>query len=405
MDEYAGRVLAGRYRLPLPPADEYELIETRAYDTHSRQEVHLRQIPLPEVVDAELVDEDSPYGGPGPQTGAGRGRGRDLNDPAVRRALAAADAAARLPDHPRLDQVFHVFVEAGSLWIASELVDARPLAALLAERPLPPHRAAEVAADILTALRGLHAHGWIHGNITARTVLVCEDGRAMLTGLAAGAAEEALCGYDPVPDPAARAEGLESAIAESLAAEEAEEARLAARAGAHEWAEAAEDAEWASARGDGEWASARGDGERASAPGDAGWGEAAAEPGWAEATDGSEWTEDADGSEWADGPQGSEWAVEDGGAGEPGWRRGAREERGPDLPPPSVPPYAGGAYAGASPYGPGKVPSPRDGGDPPGPVAPPARGGPEPGARPRAQSVYRDQGAAGGFPVPGRTGG
>lgn len=52
---------------------------------------------------------------------------------------------------------------------------------------------------MLTALRALHAHGWVHRNITARTVLVCDDGRVMLTGLAAGAAEEALCGYDPVP--------------------------------------------------------------------------------------------------------------------------------------------------------------------------------------------------------------
>ncbi|MBL0804879.1 protein kinase, partial [Streptomyces albidoflavus] len=121
--------------------------------------------------------------------------------PAVRRAMEAAQAAARIPDHPRLDQVFDVFAEDGSLWIVSEAVPARPLAALLAERPLTPYRAAEVAADVLTALRVLHAHGWVHRNITARTVLVCEDGRVMLTGLAAGAAEEALCGYDPVPVP------------------------------------------------------------------------------------------------------------------------------------------------------------------------------------------------------------
>ncbi|WP_239146450.1 protein kinase, partial [Streptomyces sp. SID10815] len=120
-------------------------------------------------------------------------------DPAVRRAVEAAQAAARIPDHPRLDQVFDVFAEGGSLWIASELVAARPLAALLAEQPLTPYRAAEVASDILMALRVLHGHGWVHRNITARTVLVCDDGRVMLTGLAVGAAEEALCGYDPVP--------------------------------------------------------------------------------------------------------------------------------------------------------------------------------------------------------------
>ncbi|UUU31436.1 protein kinase [Streptomyces sp. CA-210063] len=203
MDEYAGRVLADRYRLPLPPSDEYELAETRAFDTYSGQEVLVRQVPLPEVVEAEVLDADGlPEGyvarDGGPRRGAARPTRRPA-EPAVRRAIEAAQAAAQVPDHPRLDQVFDVFAEGGSLWIVSELVSARPLAALLAEQPLTPYRAAEVASDVLTALRALHAHGWVHRNITARTVLVCDDGRVMLTGLAAGAAEEALCGYDPVP--------------------------------------------------------------------------------------------------------------------------------------------------------------------------------------------------------------
>ncbi|WP_371527711.1 protein kinase [Streptomyces sp. NBC_01283] len=210
MDEYAGRVLADRYRLPLPPADEYELAETRAFDTYSGQEVLVRQVPLPEVVDAEVLEldeRDLPEGElPAGFVSAGAVRRpsarttRRPSDPAVRRAIEAAQAAAQIPDHPRLDQVFDVFAEGGSLWIVSELVAARPLAALLADRPLSPYRAAEVASDVVTALRVLHAHGWVHRNITARTVLVCEDGRVVLTGLAAGAAEEALCGYDPRPE-------------------------------------------------------------------------------------------------------------------------------------------------------------------------------------------------------------
>uniref|UniRef100_UPI000B217747 protein kinase n=1 Tax=Streptomyces sp. EN23 TaxID=212774 RepID=UPI000B217747 len=198
MDDYAGRVLADRYRLPLPPSDGYELAETRAFDTYSGQEVLVRQVPLPEIVDAEVLDAD----GRAPASGRAGGRAvRRSTDPAVRRAIEAAQAAAQVPDHPRLDQVFDVFAEADSLWIVSELVAARPLAALLAERPLNPYRAAEIGSDVLTALRVLHAHGWTHRNITVRTVLVCDDGRVMLTGLAAGAAEEALCGYAPAPPP------------------------------------------------------------------------------------------------------------------------------------------------------------------------------------------------------------
>ncbi|WP_345621855.1 protein kinase [Streptomyces ziwulingensis] len=211
MDDYAGRVLADRYRLPLPPSDEYELTETRAFDTYSGQEVLVRQVPLPEVVEAEVLDAEGLPDGftardgaprrPVQRSAQARATTRRPADPAVRRAVEAAQAAASIPDHPRLDQVFDVFAEDGSLWVVSELVPSRPLAALLAEQPLSPYRAAEIASDVLMALRVLHAHGWVHRNITARTVLVCDDGRVMLTGLAVGAAEEALCGYDPVPPP------------------------------------------------------------------------------------------------------------------------------------------------------------------------------------------------------------
>ncbi|MET9863200.1 protein kinase [Streptomyces smyrnaeus] len=201
---YAGRLLADRYRLPVPPADAYELAESLAWDVASGQEVFVRQVPLPEVVEAEVVDDG--YGAPGrgpgggPHGSAGRATRRPA-EPAVRRAMEAAVAAAQLPDHPRLDQVFDVFVEDDGLWVVSELVPARPLATLLADRPLGAHRAAEIAADLLAALRVVHAHGWVHRNVTARTVLICEDGHAVLTGLAVGAAEEALCGYDPLPPP------------------------------------------------------------------------------------------------------------------------------------------------------------------------------------------------------------
>nr|WP_205615118.1 protein kinase [Streptomyces harenosi] len=196
--------------MPLPPADAYEFTETRAFDTYSGQEVLIRQVPLPEVVEAEVLDaEGLPEGftardgaaRPGGRPPLGRGGTRRPADPLVRHAIEAAQAAARIPDHPRLDQVFDVFAEDGSLWVVSEFVAARPLAALLAEEQLSPYRAAEVASDVLMALRVLHGHGWVHRNLTARTVLVCDDGRVMLTGLAVGAAEEALCGYDPVPGP------------------------------------------------------------------------------------------------------------------------------------------------------------------------------------------------------------
>ncbi len=196
MDDYAGRVLADRYRLPA--AVDAEPIHTRAFDTYSGQDVLIGQVPLPEIVEAELIEDGGPGADP---SGYGDGTGRSAASTVVQRAMDAARAAAAIPDHPRLAQVFDVFEEGGSLWIVSELVPARTLEGLLEERPLSPYRGAEVAADILTALRALHTHGWTHRNITTRTVLVCDDGRVVLTGLASAAAEEALCGYDPLPPP------------------------------------------------------------------------------------------------------------------------------------------------------------------------------------------------------------
>ncbi len=199
VDDYAGRVLADRYRLPLDASAEDgadPAAAGRAFDTYSGQEVRLQRIPLPDVVEGELPGH-GPSAGPGDPSG----------DPVVRRALDAARAAAQVPDHPRLDQVFDVFAEDDALWIVSEYVPGRTLGSLLAERPLNPYRAAEVAADVLTALRALHAGGWVHRNITEHTVLLAEDGRVVLAGLAAGAAQEALCGYDPVPPRSAVEDG------------------------------------------------------------------------------------------------------------------------------------------------------------------------------------------------------
>ncbi|MFE9407351.1 protein kinase [Streptomyces sp. NPDC006704] len=226
MEDQPIRLLAGRYRLPRPAGEgEDEPVTTRAVDTYTGHAVRLQQVLLPHIIDAEIC-EDLSSSGSG-RVGAGLSR---TGEDAVRRAVEAVRAVTRLPDHPRFTQAFDVLVEGTSLWIVSELVEARPLAFLLAERPLSAYRAVEVAADTLAALCALHAQGWVHRNVTASTVLVCADGQVVLDGLAQSVVEEALCGYAPVPhgaapdparapgtDPRASASSGETAIMSSSA--------------------------------------------------------------------------------------------------------------------------------------------------------------------------------------------
>ncbi|OIV39255.1 hypothetical protein BIV57_01860 [Mangrovactinospora gilvigrisea] len=209
----------GRYRLTgaaVPRGDG--LSGAVAFDAERECEVVITRVPLPEVVSGTLLADEWA------QRVAGRGRGRRRAPDAAAlpagsvsgtvgfRALAAARDAAEQPEHRNLVRVFDVFQESGSVQVVSELVSgAEPLGALLErEGPLTPYRAAEVAADLLEALRAVHAGGRVHRNLSPWTVLVCADGTAMLGGAAEGAAQEATCGGGGVrvgPPPAEDGDG------------------------------------------------------------------------------------------------------------------------------------------------------------------------------------------------------
>ncbi|WP_380278826.1 hypothetical protein [Kitasatospora purpeofusca] len=165
-----GQVLAGRYRLIERPGAPSAL----AVDERSGEVVRLRAWELP----ARLTGDQEP-------DGDGPVRGERL----VRRV---AEVGAAAPRHPRLLQGAGAFVEGDLLWTVEEGPAGRPLAEVLADGPLPPYRAAEIAADLAAALRALHDAGLAHGNLTAGSVLVCEDGAALLGGLLPGVAEEVL---------------------------------------------------------------------------------------------------------------------------------------------------------------------------------------------------------------------
>ncbi|QMU72682.1 hypothetical protein [Streptacidiphilus sp. P02-A3a] len=176
VSDLGGRTLAGRYQLTGRPLGA----GVAAVDTRSGTAVRLDAVPLPELVTP--FDQD-------------RRSVPEADDTAARALARAAFAAGAVPDHARLVQTFEAFAEDGYLWVAGEVVRGVPLELLLDRGgPLAPYRAAEVAGDLAAALRAVHAVGLVHGNVTLETVVVCDDGSALLGGLAVGAAQEALCG-------------------------------------------------------------------------------------------------------------------------------------------------------------------------------------------------------------------
>lgn len=174
-----GQVVGGWYRVTDHPAGE----DVPAQDLRSGARVRIRPLELP-----ELLTPGGPEGPEYPRYG-----------PRLAERVAAVAAAA--PDHARLLRGLEAVPEDELLWVVEERTAGEPLSRLAGNGPVSAYRVAEIAADLATALRALHRAGLTHGNLTADTVLVCEDGAALLGGLLGGAAEEELCAAvgGPVP--------------------------------------------------------------------------------------------------------------------------------------------------------------------------------------------------------------
>jgi eukaryotic-like serine/threonine-protein kinase len=88
-----------------------------------------------------------------------------------------AQAAASL-SHPNIVGVYDTGSEDGTHFIVMEYVDGRTLKDVIrAEGPLYPDRAAEIAADVCSALAAAHARGLIHRDIKPGNVMLTPDGK------------------------------------------------------------------------------------------------------------------------------------------------------------------------------------------------------------------------------------
>jgi eukaryotic-like serine/threonine-protein kinase len=103
-----------------------------------------------------------------------------------------AQAAASL-SHPGVVAVYDTGSENGTHFIVMEYVDGHTLKDVIrSEGPLYPDRAAEIAADVCSALGAAHARGLVHRDVKPANIMLMPDGRVKLMdlGIARAAAGE-----------------------------------------------------------------------------------------------------------------------------------------------------------------------------------------------------------------------
>ncbi|HET9250482.1 MAG TPA: protein kinase, partial [Candidatus Eisenbacteria bacterium] len=97
----------------------------------------------------------------------------------LRRFEQEARAAGQL-NHPNILAIHDVGSESGLAYLVSELLEGRDLRATLAEGPVPPRKAVEIAIQVANGLAAAHAKGILHRDLKPENVYVTTDGRVKI---------------------------------------------------------------------------------------------------------------------------------------------------------------------------------------------------------------------------------
>ncbi|MCX5089226.1 serine/threonine protein kinase [Streptomyces sp. NBC_00365] len=151
------RVIAGRYRLLSPLGEGGMGTVWRALDEVLHREVAVKEVRAPAGIPAHDVER--------------------MYARLEREAWAAARVANR-----NVVTVYDVATQDGRPWIVMELVRGVSLSDLLdSEGPQSPQRAADIGAEVLSALRAAHEAGVLHRDVKPANVLLSNEGRVVLT--------------------------------------------------------------------------------------------------------------------------------------------------------------------------------------------------------------------------------
>ncbi len=96
-----------------------------------------------------------------------------------RRLRLEARAAAALA-HPAVSTIYEIDEAEQATFIAMELVRGRPLAALIADTPLPAPRALELAIEVAEGLAEAHARGVVHRDLKPKNVMLTDSGHVKI---------------------------------------------------------------------------------------------------------------------------------------------------------------------------------------------------------------------------------
>jgi eukaryotic-like serine/threonine-protein kinase len=152
-----GTVIGGRYQLRTAIGNGGMGTVWQAADSLLRRDVAVKEVLLP--VGMAPADRTAMY----------------------ERTLREARAAAAL-SHPSVVQVYDVVTESGRPWIVMELLHARSLAdMIISDGPLAPRAVAKIGVALLGALEVAHSAGVLHRDVKPANVLICTDGRCVLT--------------------------------------------------------------------------------------------------------------------------------------------------------------------------------------------------------------------------------